>query len=95
MLSRTVFHPFLFLDSNPLGGTAMYSDSDYLEIMHRAIRSDRSLLNYIQKDTVEEDDQNSNSHYFNALVECEGYPSYIVHMHQGTHEFSSEIEWID
>ena len=73
----------------------MYQDHEYLEILHRSIRSDRSVMNYIHRDEIVPDDEEPYNHWFHALIECKGYPTFIVNMRQGTHNFESSIEWLD
>lgn len=70
------------------------SSSDYLEILHRALRSDMSVMNYLDKSEIQIDEEDYYNKFSSIFIESENYPAFVLHMRRGTHSFESEIEWV-
>lgn len=71
------------------------TDNAYLEILHRGLREDSSLLKYTTPDDIEIMENTGHAQYFDVVGECEGYPTFILHCISSTSDFSCDLEWLD
>lgn len=71
------------------------TDNAYLEILHRGLRNDPSLLKYTTPEDIEIFETTGHCQYFDVVCSCEGYPTFILHCYKSTSDFSSDIEWLD
>lgn len=68
--------------------------SNYYEILHRALRHDRSLMNFTSPEDIEVFERTSTSTYFDVYCETEGQPAFAVHCCDSVSNFDCDIEWL-
>lgn len=73
----------------------MLNEHEYLEVLHRGLRENPSLLNYISEDNIEIFETTERGQYFDILCECEGYPRFVLHCCRSISNFSCYLEWLD